>query len=196
MDSYHYIWEKLKKVYPDIEPKCMSTVMKFADGGTNPLDTIAIFPVKKPLHWHWITFGFQQIQSIDWEGDGELSCELSLRVSRTDIEKEAPEWGSELLRKLSGYVMNTGCGFDSEHYIQWGGSIDGGSSNLKAIIFRDDPELGTVDIPHGRIKFLTPIGITSDEHEYAKVNGPEKLLTLISEKNPLGMIVLKRKSIL
>ena len=103
--------------------------------------------------------------------------------------------GYELLLKLAAYVMNTGCGFDREHYIQWGSSIDSGSSNLKGIIFQDDPELGSVDTPTGRIKFLTPIGITLSEHKFANESGPEGLLPLLCAKNPLGITDLKRKSV-
>jgi hypothetical protein len=78
-----------------------------------------------------------------------------------------------------------------------GGPIaPGKDSAVTALLFTVDPVLKQLDTPNGRVDFLTAIGITADEHQYADTAGPEKLLRLVLANNALGVTDLRRRSLL
>src|SRR5262249_52472719 len=122
--------------------------------------------------------------------------ELSFRVKRRREKESPPEWPLPLLQKLARYVFNTKTPFDHEHYIRWGGPITLlERTKLEALIFAIDPLLGEINTPNGRLKFLNAIAITANEHEFAAGQGPEKLLPRVLAQNPLGVIDIKRGSV-
>jgi hypothetical protein len=192
------IAEKLAAVYGPQEPKHWGTVMRYSDGGPDPLDGISAFRAENPPHWHFVTFGFSELhdkRSSDKEVSG-WGFELSFRVKRRREKESPPEWPLPLLQKLARYVFNTKTPFDHEHYIRWGGPITSlEATKLEALIFAIDPLLGDIDTPNGRLRFLNAIAITAKEHEFAAREGPEKLLPRVLAQNPLGVIDIKRGSI-
>jgi hypothetical protein len=190
---------KLNAVYNAPEENHWGTIVSYADGGPDPLDGISAYRVENPPHWHYVTFGFSELgdkRSDDPEVSG-WGFELSFRLDRRPEETEAPEWPVSLLQKLARYVFNTRCPFDHEHYIRWGGPITKEEDTaLEALVFTGDPILGQINTPNGRVKFLTVIGITSDEHDFAAEAGPDQLLNLLLAQNPLGITHLTRPSLL
>jgi hypothetical protein len=193
------IASKLDTVYGDQTPKHWGTIMRYGDGGPDPLDGISAYKVEDPPHWHFVTFGFSELgtkKSPDKEVSG-WGIELSLRLKRRDSENSPPEWPLPFLQKLARYVFNTRMPFDDEHYIRWGGAITiAEDTTLEALVFSTDPILGDINTPNGRVKFLGAIGISADEHKFADEKGPEALLALLLPSNPLGIVDLRRESIL
>src|SRR5262245_4865264 len=190
---------RLATIYGEQEPKHWGTVMRFADGGPDPLDGISAYRGDDPPHWHFVTFGFSELdekKSSDRKVSG-WGFELSFRVKRGKREASPPEWPLPLLQKLARYVFNTKMPFDDEHYIRWGGPVTKlEQTSLEAVVFADDQLLGEFTTPNGRMKVLKAIAITADEHDFAADQGPDKLLARLLRQNPLGVIDLKRRSIL
>jgi hypothetical protein len=193
------IQEKLVAAYGTQEVKHWGTIMRYSEGGPDPLDGISAFQGENPPHWHYVTFGFSELnekRSSDRDVSG-WGFELSFRLKRRKGEKSPPEWPVLLLQKLARYVFNTKTPFDHEHYIRWGGPITKLESTiLEALVFAVDPLLGEIETPNGRLKFLDAIAITADEHDFAAEEGPEQLLARLLPQNPLGVIDIARRSIL
>jgi hypothetical protein len=198
VQSIDAITEKLAAVYGPQEQKHWGTVMRYADGGPDPLDGISAYRADNPPHWHFVTFGFSELyekKSNDPDVSG-WGFELSFRIRRQPKEKSPPEWPLPLLQKLGRYVFNNKTPFDHEHYIRWGGPITKlERTKLEALVFAVDPLLGEIDTPNGRLKFLAAIAVTAEEHDFAASQGPEQLLPRLLQQNPLGVIDLKRASI-
>jgi hypothetical protein len=196
-------WEaieaKLSAVHVAQQPKHWGTVMRYAEGGPDPLDGISAYKAEDPPHWHYVTFGFSELYektSKDKKTSG-WGFELSFRLERPKGAKSPPEWPLPFLQKLARYVFNNKTPFDREHYIRWGGPITQEErTKLEALVFSTDPLLGEIRTPNGRLKFLTAIAITADEHDFAAEKGPEALLTRLLAANSLGVVDLKRASIL
>jgi suppressor of fused len=193
------IQAKLATAYGPQEPKHWGTIMRYTEGGPDPLDGISAYRGENPPHWHYVTFGFSELdekRSKDKEVSG-WGFELSFRLKRRRGEKSPPEWPLPVLQKLARYVFNTKTPFDHEHYIRWGGPITKlEQTRLEALVFAVDPLLGEISTPNGRVRFLDAIAITADEHDFAAEQGPEKLLARLLPQNPLGIIDIERGSIL
>ncbi len=197
--GWEAIHARLAAAYHGQEPKHWGTVMRWADGGPDPLDGISAYAGENPSHWHYITFGFSELGekvSPDKEVSG-WGFELSFRLKRQDGETSPPEWPLPVLQNLARYVFNHKLPFDAEHYIRWGGPITRlEQTRLEAIVFAVDPLLGEIQTPNGKVKFLEAIAITADEHDFAADQGPEHLLARLLTPNPLGVTDLNRSSIL
>lgn len=170
-------------------------MQRYAEGGPDPLDGISAYRAEEPSHWHFVTFGFSELNekkspNKDVSGWG---FELSFRLLRSDTELTPPEWPVPFLQKLARYVFNTKSPFDDEHYIRMGGPITKDQpTKLEALVFTIDPQLGEIKTPNGRVKFLTPIGITAEEHASADQDGPGQLLKRLLKSNRYGVVDLKR----
>ena len=70
-------------------------------------------------------------------------------------------------------------------------------TDITALAFAPDPELGTIDTPHGKVQFLQMVGLTSAEYEYLKplnnVEAVEALLKKMQQDNPLLITDLDRR---
>jgi hypothetical protein len=189
----------LESVYPGQEPKHWGTVMRYSEGGPDPLDGISAYKLADPAHWHWVSFGMSELgakQSKDKAVSG-WGFEFSFRLTRPVRQAKPPEWPTVFLQKLARYVYNTGNPFGDEHYIPMGGPIyPGDDTELTALIFMTDPILKRIKTPNGQVEFLTAIGITAAEHDYAASKGPKKLLRMLLANNPLGVTDLRRDTVL
>jgi suppressor of fused-like protein len=197
MQGWEAIQAKLTTVYGAQQPKHWGTIMRYSEGGPDPLDGISAYKAEDPPHWHYVTFGFSELYdktSRDREVSG-WGFELSFRLKRHQGEKSPPEWPLPFLQKLARYVFNTRTPFDHEHYILWGGPITKEEeTKLEALVFATDPLLGEISTPNGRVKFLAAIAITPDEHAFAEAQGPEAFLARLLPGNRLGVVDLKRGS--
>ena len=195
--GWQAIAAKLASLYGEQEPKHWGTVMRYSEGGPDPLDGISAYRAEDPPHWHYVTFGFSEPYQKTSKNKQESGWgfELSFRLQRRKGEKSPPEWPLPFLQKLARYVFNTGNAFGDEHYIAWGGPITPQErTQLEALVFSTDPVLSEIKTPHGKLKFLRVIGTTAEEHAFAGEEGPEKLLARLLKDNPLGVVDLKRKS--
>lgn len=158
----------------------------------------AVVPPQRPLHWgtnnlpgqgvyglsayrcddHWflVTFGLTELFTKDGD-DPEVSgygFELTMRVPATD---DPPPWALNLLRKLGDYVFTSGRVFEAGHRMSPGGPITGApDTTLTALAFTEDPLLGTINTPHGSVRFLSVVGITAAELAHAQATSTDELL--------------------
>jgi len=186
---------RLAALYPGQAPKHWGTVMRYADGGPDPLDGVSAYRSKASDHWHYVSFGFSELSEkrsnhADVSGWG---FELTFRL-KAGGETEPPMWPVLTLQKLARYVFNNKAPFEHAHYIAWGGPITKEEpTKLEALVFMIDPELETVETCNGSVTFLTVIGITSDEHGFAASATPEALLEHLTQGNPLGITEIGRR---
>jgi hypothetical protein len=196
--GWQAIEAKLASVYGEQQPKHWGTVMRYSEGGPDPLDGISAYRAEDPPHWHYVTFGFSELYQKTSKNRQESGWgfELSFRLRRGKREGSPPEWPVPFLQKLARYVFNTGNAFDDEHYVAWGGPITSAERTpLVALVFSADPVLGAIKTPNGRLQFLRVIGATAEEHTFAGTEGSDKLLALLLKDDPLGVVDLKRKSV-
>ena len=148
------------------------TTHRFALGGQDPLDGISVYIRRDPNHLLFVSYGLSNLyydeQAVGQEFSGwgfELTFRLSVEPSEIPSAADGvPRWPMALMQNLARYVFRSKKWFEHGHYIDAKGPIKAGSStNKTAIVFVKDPELPTVETPHGSLDFLQIVGITADE---------------------------------
>jgi hypothetical protein len=190
----------LRSIYGQQEPLHFGTLVRFALGGPDPLDGISAYVNLQPLpHWHLISYGLSELYTKSSE-DAEMSgfgYEFSMRVARDANEERPPVWAMNLMQNLARLPAVHGSYFDEWHTIDCNGPIClGADTKLTAVAFTLDPQLGKIQTPHGRLKFLQIVGLTGDELSAKNAWNSQKLLELMAESNPLLITDLKRPSML
>ncbi|XP_072941345.1 suppressor of fused homolog [Epargyreus clarus] len=189
--------EACSRVYPDQpNPLQVTTRLKYWLGGQDPLDYISMYwnpgrPEEDiPPHWHYISFGLS-----DLHGDGRVhpeptgaspsgyGLELTLRLAAA---AEPPLWPAALLQALARYVFTTGNKFCAGDHISWHAALDGSRSRVRHLLVANDPQLSTVDTPHGSVCFLQMVGCTSRELRAAQRGSGFEVLKIISEDPRCG----------
>jgi len=142
--GWEAIQAKLASIYGDPEPKHWGTVMRYSEGGPDPLDGVSAYRAEHPPYWHYVTFGFSELYEKK-SSNAELSgwgFELSFRLKRESADTEPPLWPVMMLQNLARYVFKNNSPFDDEHYIAWGRPITSlVPTKLVAMMFRNDPVL-------------------------------------------------------
>lgn len=103
------------------------------------------------------------------------------------------------MQNLARYVFSSKKWFEEFHFIPANGPIRlNTDTDITAIAFVSDPELGTIDTPNGAVYFLQMVGLTSAEYDQLQQEGTTtataKLLEQLKQKNPLLITDLNRKS--
>lgn len=188
----------LSRLYPGQEGKYYGTVIPARLGGKDPLDGIEVWESGNALpHWHYVTYGFSELYDKEC-GDPDNSgygFELTFRLKKT--EEEPPVWPMNLLENLARYVFSTGNGFAAGHYIDCSGPVAlDEETDLTALAFRVDPELGEIDTPNGHLVFLQAEAVTRDEMEALMCWNGVKFLEQAETILPLGITDLERTSLM
>lgn len=193
--------KELIKIYPDQEPKHFAPVLHYAIGGEDPLDGISVYESKKQAdHFHYVTYGFSQLYYDEEQAGAEFSkygFELTFRLKK-ETEEDNLHWACNLLQNLAKYVFKSGKWFEAFHFIPANGPIRiNYDTDITALAFVTDPELGKINTPHGEVSFLQMVGLTTSEYEQLKQNPKisetEKLLEKLRQTNELLITDLKRK---
>ncbi len=192
------IGEALSRLYPGQEGRYYGAVITARLGGKDPLDGIEVWESGEKIpHWHYVTYGFSELYGKEC-GDPDNSgygFELTFRLKKTG--EEPPVWPMNLLENLAKYVFSTGNGFAAGHYIDCNGPIAlDEETNLAALAFRVDPELGEIDTPNGHLVFLEAEAVTRDEMEALMCWDGKKFLELAEPFIPLGITDLARTSLM
>src|SRR5262245_45706547 len=105
MHGWKALERKLASVYGDQEPKHWGTVMRYTEGGPDPLDGISAYRGDAPPHWHFVTFGFSELyeKTAENRNVSGWGFELSLRLKRGERENSPPEWPLPFLQQLARY---------------------------------------------------------------------------------------------
>lgn len=190
----------LKAIYGDQTPLQWGTVVKYSLGGPDPIDGISAYRHDgETPHWHLVTFGFSELYAKESENPdvSGYGIELTFRLPILDGETAPPVWALNFLQNLGRYVFNSGNIFAAGHHMNLNGPICIGSdTEIKAVLFDVDPELGSIRTPNGAVTFLQVVGVTLDELAAAKTWDTRKLLGIMAQRAPLLVTDLKRRSML
>jgi suppressor of fused len=150
-------------------------------------------------HWHYVSYGMSELYDKASE-DKDVSgwgFEFTFRLNRENPSEEPPLWPLSLMQNLARYVVKTGNVFAAGHSLPLNGPIalETGTA-LHAAMFIEDPELQTIETPHGKLQFLLLVGATLDELAAARAWDSERLLAMMRPTNPFLVTDLARQSIL
>ena len=190
---------RLEQFYPGVEPQHFGTLIKFALGGPDPLDGISVYARDEPVpHWHLVSYGMSELYGKENDNPEESGWgfEFTMRVAREAADLEAPMWALNLLQNLARYVFSSGNWIAPGDHMDAGGPICGDHpTDLVALAFAADPELGVIGTPHGRVQFLQVVGLTAAEYEAARQWRTTGVLDLLAARLPLLVTDLDRASI-
>ena len=195
--------EQLLKIYGEQhEPRHFAAELPYGLGGDDPLHGVSFYTsTAQEPHFHFVTYGFSELFYDEECAGGEYSnfgFELTFRLKiESEDEEEHMGWVYNLLQNVARYVFQTGKWFEPFHFLPVGGSIKAGAdSDVTALAFVVDPELGKMDTPHGEVVFLQAVGLTTAEFEALKQNPTttetEKLIRQFQQTNPLLITDLDR----
>lgn len=190
---------RLAELYPDLEPKHYGTLHRFALGGPDPLDGVSFYPRSGPVpHWHIVGYGMSELyakETDDYDESG-WGFEFTFRVARDTGDDEPPMWAANLLQSLARYVVSSGNWFEPGHHMNANGPIrQDYETQVTALAFVEDPELGTIPTPHGRVQFLQVVGLTGDEYAAVRQWDTDGVLSLLADRQPLLVTDLDRTSV-
>ncbi len=200
--GWAFIDKAVDKLYPNQEPKHYATMIKYFMGGDDPLDGVSVYKSDKDKeHYHFVSYGMSELYYNESAAGGDFSkwgFEFTFRLRPFEEDDDDPRWVVSLMQNLARYVFETGNWFDEYHFIPANGPIRlETDTEIVGIAFVLDPELGSINTPHGEVNFLQIVGITEDELEQLKANPKisetKKLLEKLKEKSPLLVTDLKRK---
>ena len=194
--------KELEKLYPGQEPKHFAPAIHYMIGGEDPLDGISFYESKNQEdHFHFVSYGFSELYYDEEKAGGDFSkwgFEITFRLKPFAEDNGNPSWVLALMQNIAKYVFNSGNWFEEFHFIPANGPIRlNTETEITALAFVLDPELGKIDTPHGEVSFLQMVGLTSKEYEELKadpqINATEKLLLKLKENNALLITDLNRK---
>lgn len=173
----------------------------YALGGPDPLDGFSLFGRADPEpHLHYVSYGMSELYYAEEAAGGGSSgwgFEFSFRLRLAEeAPEEPPNWPRNLMQNLARYAHQSARGFGPLHFIHANGPIKAESDTaLVGLLFVEDPELGAIDTPHGRVAFLQMVGLTEREIRglIDQRVGPEALAAWLAEGNPLLITDLERR---
>lgn len=175
-------------------------------GGSVAVDAIRVYPGDGPRpYWHLVSFGMSELYAkvTDDPGASGWGFEFSLRVARRPAEAGPPPWSVVLLQQLARYVVAERP-FAPGHTIHvargtfddWSSRDTGTPTELAALAFAVDPQLGVRDTPHGRVTFLQVVALTETEYAAARGGNAAAVLERVERHVPLHVVDRDRSSVL
>lgn len=199
--------------YPDQpDPIHYGTLVKFRFGGPDPLDGVSIYRAAEPEpHWHYVSYGLSDLygegrdafvdaaMSVESGARSGYGIELTFRLAdpaALDPEAQPPTWPVVLMQNLARYVFGTGNVVRPGHHMDLNGSIAAERDTaLTAVLFAEDPDLGTVATPLGEVTFVQIVGVTAEDLVDATAWRTASFLALLDEAHPRGVTHLERGSL-
>ncbi len=149
--------------------------------------------------FHLVTYGLTELfdkESDDADTSG-FGFELTMRVVADEGLDTPPMWAMNFLHNLAKYVARTGIRFGVGHHMHANGPIAADRSTaLHAVVFAEDPQLGTIETPNGEVQFLTVVGITTEEREAIQTWNAAGVLGVMKPRLPLLLTDLGRRSLM
>lgn len=191
----------LKRLYPETAPLHLAPPVPSILGGNDPLDGISAYQRREPVaHWHYVTYGFSELyekerQDPDWSGFG---FELTFRLLDHGGNQTTPRWPFRFLQSLARHIVGGDHGVAPGHTMSLNGPITtDGLTQIEAIAYVLDPELGSIDTPHGRLQFLQVVGLHQIERRaIVEAGGADRFLAVARDYLPLFVTDLDRAAIL
>ena len=194
--------EKLATVYGEQEPRHYAPELPYELGGEDPLNGVSFYvSTEQEPHFHFVTYGFSELFYDEDSAGSEYSkfgFELTFRLKMESEEDDEIGWVFNMLQNIARYVFESGKWFEPFHFLPAGAPIKMDSdSEITALAFVPDPELGKIDTPHGEVMFLQAVGLTTAEFQELKKNPTttevEKLINKLQQNNRLLVTDLERK---
>jgi hypothetical protein len=152
----------LRQLYGTQEPKHIGYVPGLALG--SGLQGCSAYDAGD--HWHYVSYGLTELWSKDDGSDPDVSgwgYELTTRVvgSRPG---EPPAWPFGLLEKIARHTQHNAHPFEVGDRLDPGGPLTSDEpTELTAVAFIRDPQLGGVTSLNGRFDFRQLVGVTARE---------------------------------
>jgi hypothetical protein len=185
----------LRRKYPGVTPRHYGTLLGWKLGGPDPLDGISVY--QRTDHWHYVTYGMSELHTKESSNPNESGWgfEFTFRLARNPaFDVEPPAWVANFLQNLARYVFQSRNPFAAGHHVDLNGPIatEHEDTAIRAITFAEDPELGIIGTPHGRLVFLQVVGITLDEYASIERWDATGLLNVLTPFIPLLVTDLGR----
>lgn len=193
-----------KRTYPDqSNPLQVTALVKYWLGGPDPLDYISMYsnpgdPARQiPPHWHYVSFGLsdlhgdgrvhdlqqqQQQQNSDGVPTSGFGFELTFRLQKDASETSPPTWPAALMQALARYVFQSENILCCGDHVSWHAPLDGSDSRLQHMLMAEDPQLGSINAPFGKVTFIQIVGVCLEE------------LQASQQWNGLGVLDLMRET--
>ena len=194
--------DALARLYGAQEPVHYVATTPSMLGGPDYLDGTSVYATSSGgiPHLHYVTYGFSSLY-YDEEHFGKdvsgFGFELTFRLAAPASEKKKHAWVPTIMQNLARYVYTSGAGFEEYHFINAKGAFQyWGETAIAAFAIVRDPELGTINTPHGKVQFLQLVGITGAEFDALVADGGEGVPALIEKLrvgNPLLVTNLRRR---
>ncbi|MEB3004128.1 suppressor of fused domain protein [Capnocytophaga sp. G2] len=198
--GWDVIDEVVDALYPNQEPTHYAPDFPASLGGDSYLDGISVYQSdKQEPHFHFVTYGFSNLYYDEKSAGGDYSgfgFELTFRLKKTGDKNVT--WAINFLQNIAKYVFTSGNYFEPYHVFPANSPIRlDYNTELIAVAFVLDPELGEIETPHGTVQFLQAVGITSQEFQMLKkdfsIGKVEELMGHLRKDNPLLITDLDRK---
>jgi suppressor of fused-like protein len=178
----------------------------YASGGPDPLDAIRNYDYDDPSpHWHMVGCGLSELyeKKSDIPELSGFGIEFSIRVAREPGDVGPPKWAAVMLQQLAKYVIAERP-FTLGHTIHVApdvfndrpGQAENTPTELAALAFTTDPELGTIDTLNGKLLFLQVAALTEAEYAAAKGGNALTVLDRVAQDVPLHIVDRSRPSVL
>jgi hypothetical protein len=160
---------QVKSIYPEQKPQHLAPPMHASIGGSEPLDGISIYKSTAGgiKHNHFVTYGFSELYFNEAAYGQEFSkfgFELTFRVKPDKGHSGVQHWAVNMLQNIAKYVFKSGNWFEPYDLMPAKGPLRSDTDTaIRAILFVPDAELGTIETPHGQVRFLQVFGITEKE---------------------------------
>ena len=151
--------------------------------------------------WLYVSSGLSNAWEADCTKPDEVSglgCEFIFECPSQSM------WALLLLRRMVAFQILLSVGrFEGKGLVQmWDrvplrAPIDGTSSKLNWVLLVPAPNFSERQLlPSGQFQFLEFIGITEDEADFARSNGSDKLLAVLTERKAAPITDPNRESVL
>lgn len=205
--SAEAIAEATQALYPGETSTGFGVQVPYYLGGKDPLDFVEVYLNRENIpYWHYITYGFSELYDQEEEltendrPTDEDDCfpeesgygfELSFRLKKTS--QEPPIWPVNLLQNLARYVFSSGNVFADGHHLDCNSPIAlETDTQLVALGFLTDHQLGKIETTSGSVTFLEVIGLTEGEMKGIMCWDSNLFLNELKKYIPGGITDLER----
>lgn len=192
--GWRCIDERLANVYGGQRPRHYAAPVHFIAGGPDPLDGTSYYDhAGASGHIHVVSYGLSGLYYDEGAVGGAysgLGFELTFRVYPVPGESGDPTWVTGMMNNLARYLHRSGRWFEPNEFIPGNAPIRQGlDTDIIGLAVTEDPELGTMTTPHGEVRFLQLVGLTTSEVQQLQadptVGAVEDLLNAKRKEDPL-----------
>jgi hypothetical protein len=180
----------LARLYPDQEPRHVGYAPGRAFGSV--LQGCSAF--RADDHWHYVTYGLSNIFDDD-EGENEgfsgWGYELTWRVRDRSTPHHAPSWAFTMIQRLAkgasdnGILLGDGSRLNIAAPITGFPHTGGPETTLTGVLVTFDRELGEMNTPNGRVRFLQLVAVEPADLAVARPGVSEGVLERLRSVDPL-----------